>query len=122
MKTFLLFLFFAIIGIQLFSFKNQAPSGKNVIVTDTIHVDGNCNMCKERIENAALIKGVKKAEWNKQNDLLIVIYDSSKTTVELIQKSIAEAGHDTPLFKASDDVYNRLPKCCLYREEGAHTH
>ena len=104
------------------SFYLSNISSKKDIRTDTIHVDGNCNMCKDRIENAALIKGVKKVTWDKYKDQLVVIYDSSKTDLNKIQKAIAEAGHDTEKYKASDKTYNSLPKCCAYREEGAHTH
>lgn len=86
-----------------------------MIKTDTVHVAGNCGMCKERIENAALIKGVKKATWDKKTHQLIVIYKSDKVTLEEIEKEVAKAGHDTDHFKANDDVYNSLPNCCLYR-------
>ncbi|MCK5856034.1 MAG: cation transporter [Bacteroidales bacterium] len=92
------------------------------IITDTIHVDGNCNMCKNRIEDAALIKGVKKAVWDKQTDKLVVVYDADKTSLMKIEKSVAAVGHDTPNFKADDKVYNKLPKCCLYRDPNAKTH
>jgi copper chaperone CopZ len=92
------------------------------IKTDSIWVNGLCNMCKDRIENAALIKGVKKVSWDKKTKILTVIYDSNKTNIDKIQKAIAEAGHDTKKYKAQDEVYKRLPKCCAYREAGAHTH
>ncbi len=92
-------------------------SAKKDIRSDTIHVDGNCNMCKDRIENAALIKGVKKATWNKHKDQLVVIYDASKTSISEIEKAVAKVGHDTPNFKADDKVYNNLPKCCQYRDK-----
>ncbi|MCK5846167.1 MAG: copper chaperone [Bacteroidales bacterium] len=97
-------------------------SSKKDIRTDTIHVDGNCNMCKNRIEDAALIRGVKKADWHKHHDHLVVIYDANKVSISDIEKAVAEVGHDTENFKAEDKVYNKLPKCCLYREEGARTH
>jgi len=97
-------------------------SGKKDIRTDTIHVDGNCNMCKKRIENAALIRGVKKATWNKYSDKLVVIYDANKVSTKEIEKAVAEVGHDTPNYKADDKVYSKLPPCCLYREAGAKTH
>ncbi len=92
-------------------------STKKDIRSDTIHVDGNCNMCKDRIENAALIKGVKKATWDKHKDQLVVIYDASKTSISEIEKAVAKVGHDTPNFKADDKVYNNLPKCCQYRDK-----
>ena len=39
----------------IFSFKIQAQT---TVTTSTISVKGNCGECKERIENAADIKGV----------------------------------------------------------------
>ena len=92
-------------------------SAKKDIRSDTIHVDGNCNICKSRIEDAALIKGVKKATWNKHKDQLVVIYDASKTSISEIEKAVAMVGHDTPNFKADDKVYNNLPNCCRYRDK-----
>lgn len=89
---------------------------------DTVFVDGICNMCKDRIENAALVRGVKKVEWDNATSLLVVIYDSSKTNLDRIQLSIAEAGYDTQKYKAEFDNYKRLPKCCAYREPGAKKH
>jgi predicted transcriptional regulator len=96
--------------------------GKGKVVSDTLQVNGVCDMCKERIENAALIRGVKKATYNKHKHQLIVIYNPEKTSVEVILKSVAEAGHDNEMFKAADEVYNRLPRCCAYRSSEAHVH
>ena len=97
--------------------KLDKAGSKKDIRTDTIHVDGNCNMCKNRIEDAALIKGVKKATWDKHKDQLVVVYDASKTSISVIEKAVAKVGHDTPNFKADDKVYNNLPKCCQYRDK-----
>lgn len=91
------------------------------IATEKFIVKGNCNMCKERIENAALIRGVKLVEWDKMTDTLKVIYRTDKVTLDDLHKAVAEAGHDTEKVKAKDDVYNKLPACCLYRDgEGKH--
>lgn len=97
-------------------------NAKKDIHTDSIWVNGVCNMCKNRIENAALIKGVKKAKWNKYAHILVVIYDANVTNTDAISKAVAEAGHDTKKYKAKDEVYHKLPKCCAYREPGATTH
>ena len=88
---------------------------KKTIVTDSVYVHGVCSMCKERIENAALIKGVKKVKWCKKSHYLTVIYKPSKVSLEDVQKEVAKAGHDTGDFIADDNVYNSLPDCCLYR-------
>ncbi len=90
-------------------------SAKKDIHTDTIMVKGNCNMCKTRIENAGLIKGVKRITWIKHDDIAIVIYDATKTSIDKVEQAIAEVGHDTTNHKADDKVYNALPKCCKYR-------
>jgi membrane fusion protein, copper/silver efflux system len=80
-------------------------------------VSGNCEMCKERIETAAKsVKGVLSAVWNRQLKQIHIAFDKLKTNSIAIQKAIAKAGHDTDLQKASDEIYKKLPECCLYRE------
>lgn len=83
--------------------------------TEQLKVSGNCGMCKSRIEKAALLDGVSKAEWNKETKVLTLVYNPSKVSSDDIQKNIAAAGHDTDKFKASDSIYNSLPGCCKYR-------
>jgi mercuric ion binding protein len=85
------------------------------IATGHYRVDGNCEQCKKRIEDAAYIKGVKKADWNVTTHDLTVIYRPSKTTPGAILNSIARAGHDNEGAKAPDEVYSKLPACCAYR-------
>ena len=46
----------------------------------------------------------------------VIEYDEAKIKLLKIHKTIAAVGHDTDKEKASDDVYNKLPGCCLYRE------
>ncbi|MBN2424778.1 MAG: efflux RND transporter periplasmic adaptor subunit [Calditrichaceae bacterium] len=80
-------------------------------------VDGNCGMCKERIEKAALsVAGVQKAEWQAETQMIHIMYDKNKTTLDDVHKVIALAGHDTEKQRAPDEVYNNLPQCCLYRK------
>jgi periplasmic mercuric ion binding protein len=114
MKNTLLLIGFVIIS--LFAFNSQAQEKSKKIETTEFKVWGVCGQCKDRIENAALIKGVKFAEWNKQTQMLKVIYVPEKVSLEKIHKAVAEAGHDTELVKADDEVYKKLPKCCLYRD------
>ena len=94
------------------------------VITDSIKVYGNCNMCKKRIEKAVAIEGVSKADWHVQSKILTVSYDASKTNVGKLQQKIAAAGHDTEKEKATDDVYANLPGCCQYerRTSTATTH
>ena len=83
----------------------------------TLKTEGLCDMCKTRIEKAALkVAGVTKAEWNRETKILTLEFDSAKTNLETISKAVAKAGHDTAKHKADDNVYNNLPGCCKYRE------
>ena len=106
----------------LLSFSLSAQDKKKKVETAEFKVKGVCNMCKERIENAALIKGVKFTEWNKETDVLKVIYNAKKTNLETIHKAVAEVGHDTNKVKGNDEAYHKIPKCCAYRDNNAHKH
>jgi len=83
--------------------------------TETIKVSGNCDLCKARIEKAAKIEGVSKAEWNSKTKVLTLVYNPSKVKSDDVQKKIAAVGHDTEKFKADDKAYKSLPGCCQYR-------
>ena len=83
--------------------------------TEKFEVKGNCGMCETRIEKAAKsVDGVSIADWDQETKMLTVAFDSTKTSVNKVQMAIAEAGHDTPMHKAKDDVYDKLPDCCKY--------
>ena len=92
----------------------QTKSSK--VVTADIKVYGNCGMCKERIETALDTKGVKQAKWDPTTKNLNVVYVPSKITEQQICDIVAKAGHDTDKSKAKDEVYAKLPFCCLYRD------
>lgn len=92
-----------------------AQSKDNGIVTEQYLVSGNCGECKERIEKAAYIKGVKLAEWDKKTKKLKVVYRSSRTSPEKILQSVAKAGYDSEKYTATEDDYKKLPECCYYR-------
>jgi len=78
-------------------------------------VSGNCEMCKMRIEKAALsVKGVKYAKWNIPENQLTLVYNSNKVELIEIHNSIAQSGHDTSDIAAPLEIYNHLPICCLY--------
>jgi len=87
------------------------------VVTDTVTVKGTCGQCKKRIEHAAYIPGVKRAEWDLTSKILTVTYRSSKTSLEAIEHHIADAGHDAGDQKAPAEKYNQLPSCCAYNDD-----
>src|SRR5664279_59436 len=93
--------------------KKQATTSG--VKTATFKVSGNCESCKTRIEKAANIDGVTKAEWNVDTKILTLTHNPSKVTSDDVQKKIAAVGHDTEKFKAEDKAYKSLPGCCKYR-------
>lgn len=74
-------------------------------------------MCKTRIERATFIKGVVKADWRLESELLIIQYKPHKVTQSQILEAILGVGHDVEGHKAEDSAYERLPSCCRYRED-----
>jgi copper chaperone CopZ len=85
--------------------------------TENIKVWGNCDMCKSRIEKAAKVNGVSKAEWSDETKTLVLVYNPSVVKSEEVQKKIAAVGHDTEKFKADDQAYSKLPSCCKYERK-----
>ncbi|MFC2152852.1 heavy-metal-associated domain-containing protein [Bacteroidota bacterium] len=101
-------------AIFLFSLYSYSQEKTTKIDTSKFEVKGVCNMCKERIENAALIKGVKWVEWDKATDTLTVIYRIDKLNILDVHKSIAEVGHTTDKIECNVEAYSKLPGCCAY--------
>ncbi len=81
---------------------------------ETIQVSGNCGMCKNKIEKAAKTAGASSANWSEETKVLNVSFNSSNSSAEKIQRSIAAAGYDTRDFKATDKSYSSLMGCCKY--------
>ena len=90
--------------------------------TDTFKVYGNCGMCKNRIEKASKLEGVTSAIWNVDTKIMTVTYDSTRVSNDDVQKKIATVGHDTDKYTAKEDVYKKLPGCCLYDRKKENTH
>lgn len=93
-------------------------SSTGVVKNNTlvISVQGKCDMCKARIENAAMeITGVSFANWEVKTKKLHLNFDSAQTSIEAISKAVAKAGHDTDRDKADNKTYNALPGCCKYK-------
>ena len=80
---------------------------------------GNCSMCKKTIEKAATGAGAAFADWNEDTDLMTVRFDAGKTSVDAIQKAIAQAGYDNAGYKGNDEAYSKLHSCCQYDRTGA---
>jgi cation transport ATPase len=84
----------------------------------SFEVDGKCEMCKARIEKAALgVKGVKYALWDIPSHELSLIIDERKTDPMKIKTALVAVGHDTQELKATDQAYDSVHPCCKYRDD-----
>jgi len=84
----------------------------------SFEVDGKCEMCKARIEKAALgVKGVKYALWDIPSHELSLIIDERKTDPMKIKTALVAVGHDTKELKATDKAYDSVHPCCKYRDD-----
>ena len=112
-KNYLVALCFLFINIISYA---QYTNTSNLTKT-SLKVFGVCGMCKDRIEEAVKIKGVKLGVWDEDTKMLKLEYDSTKTSLKTIQLKIVAVGHDLEDLKAKQDVYEALPDCCHYRDE-----
>lgn len=86
----------------------------NGVSAATFKVWGNCEMCKETIEGSLKVDGISKADWNVDTKIMSVNFDSTKISLDKIQKNIAMVGYDNDKFKGDDKAYSELPECCQY--------
>jgi hypothetical protein len=92
----------------------QAKPAKGAEQTVSFVVYGVCNDCKGRIESTAMdSKGVKKAEWDKQSNVLVLV-GSDKMDKQKVAANIAKAGYRSELSPADPKGYAKLPSCCQY--------
>lgn len=105
---------FLVLATLLITTTSYNTFAKEATQKETFRVSGNCESCKNRIEKAAKIDGVKKAFWDEKTKMLTVTFLASKVNIDQIQQSVAKSGHDTEKYKASDETYKNLPDCCHY--------
>jgi hypothetical protein len=82
--------------------------------TETLKVSGECGSCKKKIESAAKKAGASYAVWDMDSKELKIKYKSTSTNTAKIEQAIAAVGYDTPDYKATNEAYSRLDKCCQY--------
>ena len=129
-KLILIFSFFIIIPliytqeIRVISVADVSfpTSGSGTSQSDKIkkikfQVNGVCEMCKNRIETALDIKGIRLADWNIKTKFCKVKFNSEVISENKIHQLIAKLGHDTSKCKATDEDYNNLYYCCHYNRE-----
>ncbi|HET8737470.1 MAG TPA: heavy-metal-associated domain-containing protein [Pricia sp.] len=95
---------------------SATPMNADAKMTEkSVKVSGNCEQCRARIEKAAKdVAGVQQASWDKDSKLLVVQLDGNVTSLEAVERAVAEVGHDTENHKAHADDYGSLPACCQY--------
>jgi outer membrane receptor for ferrienterochelin and colicins len=84
--------------------------------TITMKVHGVCVMCKQRIESALKLKGIRNSKWDMSSHMLTVTFDQAVWKEDDIHSKMASIGHDTERRMSKDAVYKELPDCCHYRE------
>ena len=100
------------------TFSAQAQDKKNKNAKFDIEVNGNCELCKKRIEKAAFsVSGVKLAVWNVDTHQLNLILNEEKASLLDVKKAVAKVGHDTDEVKATDEEYVNLHGCCKYERK-----
>lgn len=107
--------------VLLIAFLGMAFTG-NKKETITFKVSGNCEMCKQRIEQALDVKGVRFAEYSLENQTLTVHFNPKQIQAAQLHTLVQSAGHDTEAGKAPDSAYAQIPGCCKYRDGKCHDH
>ncbi len=106
----------AIFGCQI----TQAQTKINKNAKYTIEVNGNCELCKKRIQKAAFsVSGVKMASWNVETHQLNLLINEEKTSLDKVESAIALVGHDSKNVKATKKDYDNLHHCCKYERESS---
>ena len=116
MKSFNLIFLFVFLG----SMAGSVYAQDRQVIEDTVFVDGVCDMCKKRIEEAAYGKGVKFVSWEKESKQLTVAYRADKTSLDEIEQRIAVSGHRTANHPVKREDYGSLPECCRYEHLQTH--
>ena len=93
--------------------ENNTPANDSSI---QFKVYGACEQCKDRIEAAVNLTGVRSAVWDVETKMLRITYNPATISLDLIENRIVAAGHDLNNKKASNKVYRKLPECCRYRD------
>src|SRR4051812_7717838 len=83
--------------------KTEKVSGSEL--RSTFKVWGNCETCKDAIENSLRADGITAADWNVETKLVAVTYDTTKINLDKIEQKIAAVGYDNVKYKGDDKAY-----------------
>ena len=90
---------------------------KSATKTESFKVWGNCEKCKKTIEGAVNMDGVVEKNWSPESTLMTVKFDTTKVSIDKIQKAIALAGYDNDKYYGDDYAYGKLEACCQYERK-----
>ena len=97
------------------TFMSHAQSNSNKVEIQTSAI---CEMCKEAIEyELTFTKGIKSAELNLENKVVVVHYNPKKVSEDQIRASITKVGYHADWMPRDSTAYENLPNCC---KDGAH--
>lgn len=102
-------------SLMMFAFTQVMAQEKS----ESLHVNGECGMCKKKIETAAKSAGASYAVWNTESKVLSVKYDATASNKAKIEQAVAKAGYDTENVRATDEAYDKLDGCCKYERTAA---
>jgi len=92
---------------------NYAQEKANGSEKATIKTSAVCGMCEKTIEDALnKQEGVLTAELNVKTAEVTVTYDSDKTTLDDVRKTISMIGYDADEMPADKTAYDALHGCC----------
>ncbi|MBL4704354.1 MAG: heavy-metal-associated domain-containing protein [Flavobacteriales bacterium] len=103
------------IGLFLTSCAEVSTTDTSNDTTEVFMVYGNCGMCEKTIEGSLSgVTGISSADWNPDDDMIKVSFNSSVIKLDDIKQKIADVGYDTDSHKSTDETYNALMGCCKY--------
>lgn len=59
---------------------------------------------EEVVEVAGTVEGVIETSWDEETGELEIVFKQDETSLQEIEKTISEAGFDTPNYKAQEDA------------------
>ena len=71
-------------------------------------------MSNKIVKAAKSVEGVKKAHWNIATLQMSIKFDADLTSIDKIQKAIADIGYDNEGFRSENKIYENLHYCCKY--------
>lgn len=87
----------------------KAQKKKTVEIETTIQ----CEMCTNRLDKMfADIWAVRKVDYDIEDKMITVQYNSKKISAQKIREKISSVGYKADDVEADPEAYEKLPACC----------